>query len=204
MTVKKTSQKQKPKAPKISKRDLWLKYYLDESNPSTFLNKTESARAAGYKASSNDSFRQIGCQNFTLLTEKITKWLDEVGLSEAALKQKLLYLLDARETKFQTLKGLIDDEDLAPGIKTLAKSKQSKSSPDGKFFYDEAESLIGIEVENLELQRRTLDMALKVRGSYAAEKHDHTVKGEIKHTHEQALNRALEQKAKIMEGKNHE
>lgn len=39
---------------------LWLKAFLDESNPKAFLNKTGAARAAGYQCSKEDSFRQIG------------------------------------------------------------------------------------------------------------------------------------------------
>jgi len=198
MTKQAASPKQKKtqKAPRVTKRDLWLKYYLDDSNPSTFLNKTESARAAGYKTKNDEYLRHIGCQNSTKLAEKINNWLDEAGLSESALKLKLISLLEGKETRFQTLKGKIGQ--LKPGVEIIAETSQEKLNNKGD-AYTETESLIGIEVENLELQRRSLDMAFKVQGSYAAEKHDHTVKGQVKHTHEQALSRALEQKAKMME-----
>ncbi len=187
------------KAPKISKRDLWLKAYLDSSNSLTFLNKTESARAAGYKTSNEDHPRQIGCQNSTILTDKISKWLDETGLSENALKMKLVSLMEAKETKFQTMKGELDPDKRAAGVSVLSVASQEKYNNAG-VPYTETDTLIGIEVENRELQRRTLDMALKVKGSYAPEKHDHNVKGEIKHSHEEALNRALAQKAKLAGG----
>lgn len=130
-------------ANRASKLNLWLKHYLDEACSTTFLNKTESAKRAGYKASSEESFRQIGCQNFTKLNDKISKWLDENGLSENALKIKLVSLLDAKETRFFSWEGQVTDQR---------------------------------EVEAIETQRRTLDMAMKAKGMYAPEKHEHTGK----------------------------
>lgn len=187
------------KAPRVCKRDLWLKAYLDSSNPSTFLNKTESARAAGYKTTNEDSLRAIGHENFTKLSEKITNWLNETGLSENALKLKLISLMEAKETKFQTLKGDLDPDKSALGVSVLSVASQDKYNNVG-VPYTETDTLIGIEVENKELQRRTLDMALKVQGSYAPEKHDHSVKGEVRYTHEEALSRALAQKARALKG----
>lgn len=174
----KKKQKTEYKAPHISKRDLWLKHYLNSSNSLTFLNKTESARAAGYKVSKEMHLRHIGCQNSTILSDKIKEWLDESGLSENALKLKLLSLLEAKETKFQTLRGEIDEESLAPCIKKLAAAAQKKFSQSGD-AYTEVESLLGIEVENKEIQRKTLDMALKVQEIYPSEKHDHNVHGNV-------------------------
>jgi hypothetical protein len=184
----------KKKSP--NKRDLWLRAYLDESNSRSFMNKTEAAKVAGYKCSTENSFQQVGCQNFSLLNDTINQWLDDVGLSEARLKAKLSSLLEARETKFQTMKGDLDAGNAAPNISILSVATQDKYNNAGQ-AYTETDTLIGIEVENLELQRRVLDMALKVKGTYAPEKHDHSVKGEIKHSHEEALAKALRQKAAI-------
>lgn len=128
-------------APRLSKLNLWFKHFTNESCRDTFLNRKESARHAGYKTNNEDSLRQIGCQNFTKLTDQIEKWLDEAGLSENALKIKLLSLMDAKETKFFQKDGEVTDQR---------------------------------EVEALETQRRALDMALKIKGAYAPEKHEHS------------------------------
>ncbi len=142
----------KPKAKiRPNKLALWLKHYLNEACSTTFLNKTESAKKAGYNAT-EDSLRQIGCQNFTKLNDKIEIWLDEQGLSENALKAKLLSLVEAKETKF--FSSPVKNEN---GIVT-------------DIFVKE------IEIEAIEIQRRSLDMAMKVKGLYAPERHEVTVK----------------------------
>lgn len=142
MTVKKpTNKAPKKPAKKIlktpNKLNVWLSYYIDASNPRTYLNKTESARAAGYKTKIEQSLATIGCENYRKLYVEIEKWLDEQGLSENSLKTKLLSLMDAKETKFFAHEGVVTDER---------------------------------EVEALEIQRRALDMAFKVKGSYESDK----------------------------------
>ena len=122
---------------KPSKKDLWLKHYLDEKNTATFLNATESAKAAKYKAKSNSSFGVIGFENLRKHNTKINQWLDDFGLSDERLKIKLLSLMEAKETKFFQKDGKVTDER---------------------------------DVEAIETQRRTLDMCIKVKGMYAAEK----------------------------------
>jgi hypothetical protein len=72
---------------------VWLKAYLNEENPDTFLNATASAIAAGYKAKRRGTFRQIGYLNRIRLERKIAQWLDEAGFSEVQLKTKLLQLM---------------------------------------------------------------------------------------------------------------
>lgn len=99
----------KKKAAKPNKLNAWFKAYIDETNPSTFLNKTGSAKAAKYKCSTDESFRAVGYQNFTKLHDKIEKWLDDVGLSENQLKSKLVILLDAKQTKFFQKDGKVTD-----------------------------------------------------------------------------------------------
>ncbi|MCK5018042.1 MAG: hypothetical protein KAS32_13380 [Candidatus Peribacteraceae bacterium] len=120
-----------------TKKEIWLRYFLDDSNPATYMNRTQSAMAAKYNAKSYDDFAHIGANNFKRCKKIISKWLDEQGLSEAALKTKLITLLDAKETKFFAYEGVITDER---------------------------------EVNAIETQRRSLDMAFKVKGTYAAEK----------------------------------
>lgn len=90
---------------KINKSLLWLKHFLDNSNKSTFLHRTNSAILAGYGKGS--SAQTMGERNYKKYANEIGKWIDDNGLSENALKQKLLSLLDAHETKFFADKGVI-------------------------------------------------------------------------------------------------
>lgn len=132
-----------PKAKRASKLNLWLKHYLNECNPVTFMNKTESSRAAGYNCrteNAEDCLCQIGCQNFVKLKIQINKWFDEVGLSEEALQQKLMELMSVKEKKFFS-----------------APVKDSEGIVVGMHIED-------IDVPAIETQRKTLDMALKVKG----------------------------------------
>ncbi|MCK4793665.1 MAG: hypothetical protein KAV87_58595 [Desulfobacteraceae bacterium] len=122
---------------KAGKLALWLRYYTDESNPETFLNKTKSAIYAGYKAKSENSFANIGLQNYRKLERYITKWLDELGLSEARLKEKTLSLMSAQDTKLFR-----------------------KDNKDGSL------EIVEHQIPALEIQRRALDMALKIKGLY--------------------------------------
>ena len=113
------------------------------------MHRTNSAIAAGYKTGKSNNINVVGNQNFIKFTKETNKWLDEFGLSEAALKKKLLQLIDAKETKF---------------FPTL-------SAPDavtGDFTIPER------EVEALGIQQKALDMAFKVKGLYAPEKVDVT------------------------------
>ena len=168
--------KTKPKA-RISKINAWFRAYTDESNPRTFLNKTESARAAGYKTTSVDSLKSIGHQNFTKLSVKIDAWLDQTGLSETALKQKLVSLLDGKKTVFQKVKGAVAAAALPAGWQVVATSGVVvQEGEDGTSLFTADETLLAADMENLELQRRTLDMALKVRSLYSPEKHEHSGK----------------------------
>lgn len=130
---------------KVSKLNLWFKFYIDECNPTTYLNKTEAAVAAGYNCRGSDPARcfcSIGCQNYKKLSEEVGKWLDDVGLSKESLKLKLLSLMEAKESKF--FSAPIKDED---GIVT-GMHIESK------------------EVDAIETQRKTLDMSLKMKGMY--------------------------------------
>lgn len=129
----------------VGKQRAWLRAYLDETNPKTFLNNTGSAEAAGYKAEKRESLSTAGSQNYRKLQDRIELWLDEVGFSDAALKRKTLQLMSAKETKFFQHEGFVVDQK---------------------------------EVEALGIQTKALDMANKVKGLYAPEKHALTdVKG---------------------------
>lgn len=178
-------------AKSVSKLNLWFKHFTNETCKTTFLNRKEAARAAGYKTKNEDSLRQIGCQNFTKLTDKINIWLDESGLSERALKIKLLSLIEAKETKFMKIKGYISSESLPDGARAMGTSGVIKQDKDGEFFAD-GDTLIAIDVDAVEIQRKTLDMALKVRGMYAPEKH------EIQHGFEKLSDEELDAQIKAL------
>jgi hypothetical protein len=152
-------------AVKVSKLNLWLKYFLDESCSTTFLNKKESARKANYNCTTEDSLRNVGHQNFIKLADKIEKWLDEHGLSENSLKIKLISLLNAKETKFLKVKGAIKQENLAPGCIVLGTSGEIETTKDGISFGD-GDTLIAVETEAIETQRKTLETAMKFKGMF--------------------------------------
>lgn len=121
----------------LTKKQYWLRHFLNKDNPRTFLNRTESAREAGYECQDDHGYSAVGCNNFKSYEKVIKKWMDEEGLSDVVLKGKLISLLDAKETKFFSFEGVVTDER---------------------------------EVEALGIQTKALDMALKVKGQYAAQK----------------------------------
>jgi len=98
---------QKPDEMKIptGKLGRWLRAFLDETNSETFLNRTASAKAAKYNATSESSFSTIGHENMRKLEIFVRKWLDESGVSEVELKMRLLKGLDAVETRHFVYQG---------------------------------------------------------------------------------------------------
>ena len=164
------------KKPRVNKRLLWFKHYTDESNPATFMNKLGAAKAAGYKAKTENAFGCIGVQNYKKLQNEVLQWLDDIGLSETYLKQKLLSLIETKKTIFQKIKGHSDLTELHGDVFEIAKTHKMAWSGQGeeKEAFDDGETLIAINIEDPEIQRKTLDMALKVKGLYAPEKLEHT------------------------------
>ncbi len=151
--AKKTEQAVK----KVGKGDImmrrWFKYFIDESSPITFLNRTESAIKAKCNCNTYNAYKSVCCFYLKKMKKKIDKWLDENGLSDTALKLKLLSLLNAKEKRFLS----------AP-----------HTDKNGKFdiFVKEVES------DALDVQRKTLEMALKVKGLYAPLEIKHEVRQE--------------------------
>lgn len=146
----------------------WLRAYLDETNPATFLNNTASARAAGYNCSTEEGFTVIGAQNLAKLRDRINLWLEEEGLSEAYLQRKLASLIEAKKTVIQKIKGHAPENNLSPGVRQLAvthKLAWAGTGDDAEPF-DDGETLLSVDMEALETQRKTLDMAFKVKGMY--------------------------------------
>ena len=164
---------------KLNKRGIWFKKFTDHSNKKTFLNKSASARAAGYNGKTDDVFRSIGYQNFTKLHERIKVWMDEVGLSENTLTLKHINLLEAEETKLIKIKGAVTPGDLPPNCQLITTTGLTIEGDDGD-FYSAGESIIAINMQALGIQAKALDMGLKRRGMYAPEKREHTGTIEVK------------------------
>jgi hypothetical protein len=165
-----------PKIERVSKIPLWLKYFLDQDNLTTFFNKTESARAAGYKTDNYASLAQIGCRNYRRCLPKIKKWLDEVGISETQLKSQLYKLLYAKETKFQSIKGTLQEID--PSVRVLVKGTQDKFSQSGD-HYTETENLVCIEVGDNKTQLKAVELGFKVQDLFPSERHEHNIRGNV-------------------------
>jgi hypothetical protein len=151
---------------------IWLSAYLDAGG-TTFLNATASARRAGYQAKDINSFKAIGHANKKKFAPRIAKWLDEHGFSDVALKIKVLQLMEAKETIFQKLKGAVLEARLPDGHRIAATSGTVITTKDGQ-VYGDGDTLLEIEVENYAVQVKSLDMALKMKGLYAPEKHEHS------------------------------
>jgi len=85
------------------KQRRWLDAYLETGNC------TEAARRAGYKCRDDRSFSATGLENLEKLRIHIEKYLDEVGLSDSAVKLKIIQGMNARETKFWAYEGQVTD-----------------------------------------------------------------------------------------------
>ena len=100
----------------------WLQHYFALLGEG-IENATEAARRAGCKCKTEAGFKRRGHQLKQKLFEHIKKWKLENGLSEDALKLKLIELLNAKETKFfqkdGEVKGQVDVEALGVQIKAL-------------------------------------------------------------------------------------
>lgn len=139
-------------------RKLWLKHYLNSNSPG-FMNASESARQAGYRCGNPGSASKIGTANKYFWAARIEKWLDDEGLSETAIKQKLFELLNKKQTLFQKVKGKVKAKDLPEYCKVVTAGESG----------EDEETLLAIDIEHPELQRRVVDMLMKMRGMYAAE-----------------------------------
>lgn len=155
-----------------SKINVWLRAFLDDGNPDTFMNRVASVRAAGYKCASEEAFRAMGTYLYQQTQEKILSWMDEVGLSEPALKAKALSLFEANQKALEKMKGRLTKA--SPGLEVIAETTTTDSEGN-----DTTELWLSSPVPALETQRKTLDMAFRVRGMYAPEKHAVLAKGDL-------------------------
>lgn len=81
--------------------------------------------------------------------------------------------MEARETVFQKLKGAVLQSTLPEGHRVVASSGTVITTKDGD-LYGDGDTLIEIDVQALGVQVKATDMALKVKGLYAAEKVEHS------------------------------
>jgi hypothetical protein len=97
------------------KEKAWLSFFLDVSNPETYLRGAECVRRAGYKCNTPRSVASKASLIKRKCMPSIDKWMDENGMSEAQLKIKLMQGLDAFETKFFAYQGeVVTKEEVIP------------------------------------------------------------------------------------------
>lgn len=156
------------------KLQLWLKAFLNDSNPSTFMNKAGSAKEAGYCCQDNQSFANVGSQNYIKLQTRIELWMDDHGLTTTTNKKKLLQLSEAEETKLITVDGKVEAESLPDNFTIVTETVQEKFNKNGDKI-KEYKTVIAYNLAANETQRRTTDMMIKVLGQYAVEKIDVTL-----------------------------
>jgi hypothetical protein len=142
----------------------WFFLFTDEDNPTTFMKPGASAREAGYQCKDGKTFSQIGYKNRKRLEPLINAWLEDQGMSDSVLKGKLARLMNAKETKIISVKGT--PTEMAEGVRQLSSSSQTKmvAGPDGPTSYMEEHTVIAIDVDNLEVQRKAVETALKMKG----------------------------------------
>ena len=164
----------KPTKLRPNKLALWLKHFLNEKNPNNFLNKTASAKAAKYKGKSEAAFHTIGYENYRKHEPNIAKWLEDNAFSHSALLLKHSELLETHKTVFQKVKGKVNNTTLPEGVRIITESDRMATTGHGEdaMPYDDGETLLAINVADPEIQRKALDMAYKVKGTYAAEKRE--------------------------------
>jgi hypothetical protein len=156
--------------------ELWfLSIYLDRKG-GAFLEPTKTVRLmfpdkpASYHGGAGPRFR-------SRLSEHINNWLEEDGLSEVRLKERLYKLLDVQSTKFQKIKGQIDKSQLPKGavVVTTGYSLKTPEKRDGDgniicpASYD-VENIVAITVDAPELQIKILEDLVKMKGMNAPER----------------------------------
>ncbi len=97
------------------KQRRWLDAYLSTGNA------TEAARRAKYKAKDDRSFGVIGIENLRKLKIHVQSYLDEIGLSDEAIKLKIVQGLSAKETKYWAYEGKVTDEREVEALSIQAK-----------------------------------------------------------------------------------
>jgi len=155
------------------KKHIWLKHFLDESNPDTYLNATGSVRAMGLKLKNSNTEGTMGYMFRKAMRAKINKYLEKGPSSTLARRLKEIELLNAQETKIIMVEGTIDKSSLPrTGVKIIAESTESvpicgEGEKRPKIKKRKKTTILAIDTQNKEIQRKTLDMLLKRAGEYA-------------------------------------
>jgi hypothetical protein len=155
---------------------IWLTHFLSEESDS-FLNATLSAKKSGYRARNAHSFQQIGFKNKQRYRVTIAEWLRENGYSETELKIRLLRLLEAKQTVHLKLRGAVLPGSLPEGCRIIATTgtvNVVKGDGENRRAYGDGDTILGIDVPALDVQIKALDLALRVKGLYSAERVEHS------------------------------
>ena len=123
------------------KQDLWIRYYLDSDNALTFMDKVESVFAAGY-----DYER------------------DDAGIRRARIVGCKLFKKFIPE-----IEKWLDEEGLSEA-RLKAKLSELLEARETKFFAHQGVVVDTRDVVDHGVQLKALDMAFKVKGSYAPQK----------------------------------
>lgn len=143
--------------------ELWfLSLYFDKSKK-TFLNAPEAVHEM-YPHKPTSYCGAMGHRFRSRLSQHIGQWLEEDGLSEIRIKEKLFKMLDVKTTKFQKIKGLVDKNDLPDGVRVVVTAMTN-----GKFGLD-YETVVAIQADAPEIQARILEDLIKMKGLNAPEK----------------------------------
>ncbi len=140
------------------KQRRWIDAYIETGNC------TEAARRAKYKAKDDRSFSAIGLENLEKLRIHIQKFLDEVGLSDEAIKLKISQGMIAKKVIIRKIKGAVNPNDLPPGYRLITTTGKLSFGENGEEFFSDGDSLIEIELEALEIQHRYVSLGAEVQG----------------------------------------
>jgi hypothetical protein len=148
------------------KLHLWHKHFFDETNPITLLNPTESARLAGY---SNP--KSAGAANMNKYRTTVDHF-SRSALDPDSLKEKVESLMEAKETKFYSHKGVVTDqrEVDALGVQVKATEMGLKVAEIGGYGKPEMEvnvSLMAMVVEKLQPNTGRGDMTQNRDGVFS-------------------------------------
>jgi hypothetical protein len=150
-------------------QDLWLRRFLDVTDKACFMRPEQTAKAIGKSAN-------FGLFQKNILGPRIKSFLSTCGLDEQSLRCKLVELLHVRTTKTMVIPGQVEEWELPDAVRILGVFQRDKVVGVGEFMTTVREdvTLVCIDEEAPDLQRRALDMAFKINGTYAPEKHQHT------------------------------
>lgn len=132
--------------------------FLDSLFGGANFNATLAYKMAGFSAS-DSNIRTNAHKLLKKLSPLIKQWLDDMGLTDANLKIKLLQKLEAKETKFFTYEGKVitrvEVDALSIQLKALELAMKAKGMLSDKSTreIDQIDKLIELELEKLAATR---------------------------------------------------